>query len=442
MEDVCSFAVKEAEKGGAQYAEAYMTKNKESEVFIENNDLKQLKNHKNCGLGIRVFVDGSLGFSYVNILEREHIKDASIQAIKLARISPANKFNLMPKESKIKILEGMYDINAESFSLYDATKVAADMLIAAKSFDNRVSIDSGNFTSSVMTHALLNSNGVRAEETISSFSWSIMGMALNDKEVSNFDFKFGSSHNVKDIDVVSTGREFAKTIVNSFGARKIDSFRGKMLLTPSAATELIQDVIAYSINSYTVQKGASKFEGKIGQSISSDLLTLEDDATNINGLGSSSFDREGVPHRRNVIIENGILKKFIYNSYTANKDNTESTGNAGGSSKVPPIVSTTNIIIKPGKSKLEDLISEMDKGIIVNRFSGNINPVNGDFSGVVKGGHYIKKGNNEYPIKELMVAGNMFDALHGLIGISKERTVLADSILPFMLFDDVSFTAG
>lgn len=442
MEDVCSFAVKEAEKGGAQYAEAYMTKNKESEVFIENNDLKQLKNHKNCGLGIRVFVDGSLGFSYVNILEREHIKDASIQAIKLARISPANKFNLMPKESKIKILEGMYDINAESFSLYDATKVAADMLIAAKSFDNRVSIDSGNFTSSVMTHALLNSNGVRAEETISSFSWSIMGMALNDKEVSNFDFKFGSSHNVKDIDVVSTGREFAKTIVNSFGARKIDSFRGKMLLTPSAATELIQDVIAYSINSYTVQKGASKFEGKIGKSISSDLLTLEDDATNINGLGSSSFDREGVPHRRNVIIENGILKKFIYNSYTANKDNTESTGNAGGSSKVPPIVSTTNIIIKPGKSKLEDLISEMDKGIIVNRFSGNINPVNGDFSGVVKGGHYIKKGNNEYPIKELMVAGNMFYALHDLIGISKERTVLADSILPFMLFDDISFTAG
>lgn len=442
MEDVCSFAVKEAEKGGAQYAEAYMTKNKESEVFIENNDLKQLKNHKNCGLGIRVFVDGSLGFSYVNILEREHIKDASIQAIKLARISPANKFNLMPKESKIKILEGMYDINAESFSLYDATKVAADMLIAAKSFDNRVSIDSGNFTSSVMTHALLNSNGVRAEETISSFSWSIMGMALNDKEVSNFDFKFGSSHNVKDIDVVSTGREFAKTIVNSFGARKIDSFRGKMLLTPSAATELIQDVIAYSINSYTVQKGASKFEGKIGKSISSDLLTLEDDATNINGLGSSSFDREGVPHIRNVIIENGILKKFIYNSYTANKDNTESTGNAGGSSKVPPIVSTTNIIIKPGKSKLEDLISEMDKGIIVNRFSGNINPVNGDFSGVVKGGHYIKKGNNEYPIKELMVAGNMFYALHDLIGISKERTVLADSILPFMLFDDISFTAG
>ena len=91
-------------------------------------------------------------------------------------------------------------------------------------------------------------------------------------------------------------------------------------LTPSAASELIQDVISSSINSHIVpKKGASKFEGKIGKSVSSDLLTLEDDGVNINGLGSSSFDREGVPHRHNIIIENGILKKFIYNTYTANK---------------------------------------------------------------------------------------------------------------------------
>lgn len=134
MEDVCSFAVREAEKRGAEYAEAYMTKSKESEVFIENNDLKQLKYHKNSGLGIRVFVDGSLGFSSVNVLEREPIKDAAMQAIKLARVSPADKFLSMPKEARIKFLEGIYDINAESFSLYDATKLAADMLVAAKVF--------------------------------------------------------------------------------------------------------------------------------------------------------------------------------------------------------------------------------------------------------------------------------------------------------------------
>jgi PmbA protein len=215
-----------------------------------------------------------------------------------------------------------------------------------------------------------------------------------------------------------------------------------MLLTPLAANELIQDVLAYSINSHSVQKKASKFEGKIGNSVASDLLTLEDDATNVSGLASSSFDREGVPHQCNTVIENGILRRFLYNTYTANKDNTQSTGNAGGSPKMPPIVSASNIIVKSGKSKLENLISEIDRGIIINRFSGNVNPVNGDFSGVVKGGHYVKNGISEYVIKEVMVAGNIFDALYDLIGLSEERKILSDSILPYMLFDNISFTAG
>ncbi|MFL6382597.1 MAG: TldD/PmbA family protein [Nitrososphaeraceae archaeon] len=444
-DDAClSFAVTKAEKSGAQYAEVYVVKNRELEVFVENNDLKQSKYHKSSILGIRVFVDGSLGFSSINTLERPHIEDAIVRAIKLAKLSPADKFNSMPNKSKIKLLDGIYDTKSESFGLSDAIKIATEMLNTAKTFDKRVSVDSGNFSSSVMCHGLLNSNGIRVAETISSFSWSIMGMALNDSdnEVSNFDLQYGGTHHIRDIDVVATAGEFAKVVINSLHARKIDSFRGKMLLTPLAATELIQDVLAYSINSHAVQKKASKFEGKIGNSVTSNLLTLEDDATNVSGLASSSFDREGVPHQRNTIIENGILRRFLYNTYTANKDNTQSTGNAGGSPKTPPIVSASNIIVKSGKSKLENLISEIDRGIVINRFSGNVNPVNGDFSGVVKGGHYIRNGIIEYAVKEVMVAGNIFDALYDLIGISEERKILSDSILPYMLFDNISFTAG
>jgi PmbA protein len=442
MEDICSFVLKEAEKRGADYCEAYGASNKESEVFIENNDLKQSKSHKTDGLGIRVFVNGSLGFSSTNILEKEHIRNAVTHAIKLARVSPSDKFNSMPYSRTVKLLNGIYDRKSESFIASDTVKMAVDMLDAAKSYDKRISVDSGNFTSSVMTHALLNSNGIRTKETISAFSWSIMGMAIEGSEVSNFDFQFGGTHNVKDIDVYSTSREFSKSVIDSLGSKKIESFKGEMLLTPSAVTELIQDVLAYSINSQTVQKEASKFEGQLGKSVSSDLLTLIDDATDINGLGASSFDREGVPHQRNIIIEKGILKKFLYNTYTANKGDTKSTGNAGGSPKTPPMVSTTNVIIKAGKTRADNLISEMDKGIIINRFSGNVNAVNGDFSGVVKGGQYIENGNIEYAVKELMVAGNVFDALNDLTGISKEQKVLSDSILPYMRFNNVSFTAG
>lgn len=191
--------------------------------------------------------------------------------------------------------------------------------------------------------------------------------------------------------------------------------------SPSASTELVQDVVGHSINSNNVQIQASKFKD-IDNPVSTDMLSLEDDATNV---GASSFDR-GVAHQ-NAIIHKGMLKGFIYNTYTANKYGIKSIGNSGGSPNYPPSVSTTNMIVRAGNSKLETLISEIRKGIILNRFSGTVNPVDGDFSDVVKGrGFYVKSGNILFPIKELMVAGNIFDALKNLTGVSKKTKCIAE----------------
>ena len=455
IEDVCLFAVRQAEKNGAQQAEAYAVSNKEAEVFIENNDLKQSKSDKMGAVGIRVLINKGLGFSSINTFQRKYVEEAVLKAIKLAKVSPADRFNSIPDTANIsnaksstsytnsiRKLDGIYDKKAESISPSQIINMAADMLDSAISFDKRISVDSGNFASSVIVHVLLNSNGVSAKEMITLFNWSIMGMAIDGPETSNFDFQYGGTHYVNGINVASTAKEFAQTVVNSLGCQKVDSFKGQALLNPSAINEMIQEVIAYSINSQIVQKESSQFGGKIGESVSSEMLTLEDDATNIDGLAASSFDREGIPHRRNIIIEKGILKTYIYNTYTSNKDDRYTTGNAGGSAKHPPSVSTTNMIVKAGVSELQQLINGITQGIIINRFSGNVNPVNGDFSGVVKGGQYIKNGEIQYPVKELMVAGNVFDALKNIIGVSKETKIMSDAILPYIAFDNISFTAG
>ncbi|HZC88622.1 MAG TPA: metallopeptidase TldD-related protein, partial [Nitrososphaera sp.] len=340
-------------------------------------------------------------------------------------------------------LRGIYDKKAESFEASDAGKMAAEMLQAAKLYDGRVSVDSGNFIGNVMSQSLANSHGVYLNEKLSAFSWSIMGMAIaEDGNVSNFDVQVGSTHHVKDIKVQNTAIEFAENVVDPLGSHKIESFRGELLLTPDAVNELVEDVISHSINSDAVQKKSSQFAGKLGKKVASDLLTVEDDATNVAGLGASSFDREGVPHKRNVLIEKGVLKKFLYNTYTARKDGVRSTGNASGSTISPPSVSATNIVMKEGRTTLDTLIAEIKSGIILSRFSGNVNPVNGDFSGVVKGGKLVKNGEVQHPVKEVMVAGNIFDALRQLTGVSKERKVIYDSILPYMRFDNISFTAG
>lgn len=443
--DLLQYAVKQAETLGASDAEAYGAINNESEVFIENNDVKQAKSQRTSSIGLRVVLNGSIGFYSTNDLAKSRIRDAAAMAIKVAHASPKDRHNVLPgrSKSKSKSLRGLYDRNADSFQTLDAARMAAEMLKSAKSYDSRVSVDSGNFSAQVATHALANSNGIELKEKASVFSWSIMGMAIEDTEISSFDYQVGGSHYIKDIDVCNTATEFAQIVVKSLGTRKIEeSFKGEMLLTPMAANEMIEEVVAHAINSDAVQKKSSHFAGKIGKQVASDLLTVEDDATNVEGLNASCFDREGVFHRRNVVIEKGILKKFLYNTHTASKDGVRSTGNAGGSTSSPPTVSTTNFLVKPMRSSVDKLVSEIDKGIIISRFSGNVNPVNGDFSGVVKGGRLVMNGTIKHAVKELMVAGNIFEALRRLNGISRERKAIYGSILPYMRFDGISFTTG
>jgi PmbA protein len=442
VQDLLHHAISDAESNGADDAEAFASTSNESEVFIENNDIKQSKSQQLGSMGIRVLVDGSLGFYSTNILTRGSVRTAAVMAVKIARASPKDRFNSLPGKRKVHLLRGVYDRSAESFGSSDAAAAAAEMLDAAKSYDRRVTVDSGNFTAARGTQFLANSNGIELSEKLSTFSWTIMGMAIQNGEVSSFDFQSGAAHFAKKIAVQKTATEFAEAVTGSLGPRKIDSFKGEMLLTPSAADELVEEVVSHSINSDAVQRRSSRFAGKLGRTVSTDLLTVEDDATNTEALGAASFDREGVPHRRNVVIEKGVLKKFLYNTYTARKEGVSTTGNSGGSTSSPPSVSTTNFIVRPGRSSFDSLVSEMKRGIIISRFSGNVSPVNGDFSGVVKGGRLVENGNVVYPVKDVMVAGNVFEALRNLNGVSKERKVIFDSILPYMRFDNISFTAG
>ena len=324
LDTICEFAVKEAERNGATEAEAYAMTNCESEVVIENNDVKQAKSHTTGGLGIRIFVNHRLGFSYANTLTHESIKRSVIRALKVASASPEDKFNVLPLTPNKNIRRPkLFDENAVSFTVADCTAMASEMLKAAKSIDDRVSVDSGNFTNSFMNHSIYNSNGVRHNEKITSFFWSILGMAIDGNDVSNFDIQSDGCHMLSDVKVSASGETLARNTLRSLGAKKIESFKGEMILNPSAVSELLLDTITHSINSDSVQKKTSAFQGKIGQIVSTHLLTIEDDPTDAKSLAAASFDREGVPHGLTNIINEGILKTFLYNTYTAGKDHVD-----------------------------------------------------------------------------------------------------------------------
>ena len=149
--DICSYAVKEALKQNANEAEAYAIFDKESEVFLENSDLKQVKSHRKGSIGIRVFINNSLGFTSINSLDKEKVLDSVSKAIKIAKVSPRDKHNVLPEKSKIMLLEGIYDPNAEYFEPTDTVKYSIEMLNAARSYDPRISVDIGTINNSIIT---------------------------------------------------------------------------------------------------------------------------------------------------------------------------------------------------------------------------------------------------------------------------------------------------
>lgn len=440
--EACRFAVNNAIKKDATSVEAYGVASIETETSIERNDVKLGKFHQSSGIGIRIIKNKALGFSSINTLDYNEISKAVDAAIQIASKGSPDKYNILPNLIPSDQVLGIFDSKANDFHAEESVSNTVMMLKTAREYDKRVTVDSGSFNNAVTTNAVVNSNGVECMENISFFAWYIMGMAIEGREVSSFDFQFGGSHHVKDVKVEETAKRFAENVVNSLGSKKCESFKGTLVLSPHAVVELITPTILSSINSNNIQKGRSKFIGKLDSEIACKELSIIDDATWSEGMAAASFDREGVPHKKIKIIDKGVLKSYLYNTYTANHDNVESTGHADGDEESSPRIGSTNIIIKKGAPTIENILNEVTKGILVTRFSGNVNSVSGDFSGVVKGGHLIVKGEMIHPLKETLIAGNIFELLMDISGISKEREKIFNFLAPYIKAEGVSVTSG
>jgi PmbA protein len=185
-----------------------------------------------------------------------------------------------------------------------------------------------------------------------------------------------------------------------------------------------------------VQRKASPLREKIGTELAASQLNVTDDGLIEGGMMTKAFDDEGSPRKRTPILEKGVLKNLLYNTYTSRKDRTESTGNASrraaGLFSTPylpfesaPQLLASNLIIETGNRSKEQLIEEVDKGILVGRFSGNTELSNGNFSGTVKQGMLIERGEIKHPISGAMISGNSYVLMKNVSGISKEYKILS-----------------
>ena len=438
--DLCADALDRTKQKGAGEVEVYGESMRTITVAIEKNDLQVSRAQKETMIGVRVFSEKRVGFASTN--DPTAIDEMCADAVILAKASPTDENNVLPCREVSDYVSGIYDPAAQDFGIEDAIEQAVRMLDIARSMDKRLILGNGEFSVHIGTRALVNSNGISSEESESLFVYYALATARDGDEVSNMDYQFDATRRAEAIDVEPITRRACENALGSLGAKKGISFNGQVILSPNAAQSLFASLILFQANAKNVLRGMSRWKDALGSTVASDLITVVDDGRLPNGVGTASFDREGVPHKRLELITSGRLTSFMHNTYTAMALGMENTGHAAGSARSVPGIGPSNFEILPGERSKGELIAEIDQGVLVTRFSGRADPVSGDFSGVAKGGYLIENGRISRPIRGTLIAGNAFEALKSLSGVSSERERVFSLTLPYLRLEGISITAG
>jgi PmbA protein len=202
------------------------------------------------------------------------------------------------------------------------------------------------------------------------------------------------------------GRIAAERTIRRLGARKAKTADVPVILDPMVAASILEHIFE-GVNGDSVYRGASFLAGKLGQKIAAENVTVIDDGTIPGGFGTSPFDGEGIPTRRKLVIENGVLKSYLLNTYTAKKLGLETTGNASRGLAGTPGIGPGNYFLQPGEKTPKELIADVKEGLYVTEFLGHgANLVTGDYSRGASG-LWISGGELTYPVEEITVAGNL-----------------------------------
>jgi PmbA protein len=237
------------------------------------------------------------------------------------------------------------------------------------------------------------------------------------------------------------GREAGRRTVRRLGARKVSTCRVPIVFDSEMAGSFLGNLCS-AVNGYAIYKGASYLIGRLGEQIAAASVTIMDDGRITGGLGSKPFDGEGLPTRKTVVVERGVLKSYLLDTYAARKLKLSSTGNASRSVGEAPSAGATNFYLVPGAVSPEQIIGSVKRGLYVTELIGfGINMVTGDYSrGAV--GFWIENGELAYPVEEITIAGNLKDMFLGVEMIGNDLVFRGRVASPTVKINEMTVAGG
>ncbi|PKN84205.1 MAG: hypothetical protein CVU46_14845 [Chloroflexi bacterium HGW-Chloroflexi-8] len=401
-------------KKQAEQVEVFNLKNEKTTVEFEANQLKSCSVTQAKGTAVRVIRRGRLGFSATT--DPTSVDKLVANVLESADYGDQTSFSFADPKPAVPVKT--YDNTISELPIDRLVEIGKEILDQIVPVDPNVRCNLSLARGLVSTN-IRNQKGLDVSTQTSPFMLSIKLDRMEENDILIRYDQFGAT--VWEEDYLAFARRLAEQIKLASILTTIKPGRMPVLFSPAGAQALIMP-LGEALNGKEVYKGTSPIKDKIDEKLFDEKITLLDDGTMDGCFGSTSYDDEGVPHCRNVLVEKGVLKSFIYDLKTAAQAETESTGNAVRSLFTQPDVSFGNFILQPGQTPLKDIIASIDEGILVESLLGlgMGNTISGAFSNPLDLAFKIEKGEIVGRVKDLSIAGSIYDLLKDVAAISQE----------------------
>jgi PmbA protein len=407
-------AVEATVAAGASDAEVYLSEDVEREVRAHGGEVESLTAATKRGIGVRAWVGSRVGYAYGTDLSEAGIATLAARAAEVAGLADEDEFAGPPHAGTDPVADlELSDPSIGQWPTADIAELALDVERAALEADPRIAgVEQAVYADSAERVVIATSTGIAGEYESSSCYAYLQALAEGEggRETGlGFDLARGPAA----LDPAAIGREGAARATAMIGASKPESRSCPVVLDPTVAASFVT-IVGAGLGAGAVQRGRSPFAGLVGSEVAGTALIVHDDGLDPDGSASAPFDGEGVPRRRTALIEDGTLRTFLYDTYTAHRGGATSTGNGSrGGYRSQPSVGASNLIVAPGTLDFADLLSETGEGVFVNDVAGlhsGVNPVSGVFS-VGASGCAIRGGELAEPLREFTIASDLVSML-------------------------------
>lgn len=441
IETIMAMLLDSAKKHGADAADAVVAGGISEEVSVRLGKLESIERSEDRNIGLRVFVDGRNAVISTASTDQNSIDELAERAVSMARLAPPDPYaGLAEAELLAKDIPDL--------DLMDHTVPSSDMLKdlafsveeAARATTGITNSEGGSASYGTSEIMLATSNGFSSQYERSGFSISTVALAEHNSKMER-DYDFSSAVHFSDLrPAAEVGASAAQRTLAKLGAIKAKTGSFPVIYDQRVSSS-ISGHIASAINGAAIARGTSFLKDRMDEQITSANISITDDPLRPRGAGSSTFDGEGLPRRKRLMLENGVLKGWLLDLASARQLNLDPTGNASRGVSSAPSPSTSNWIMSPGTISRDELIADIEEGFLITELIGSsVSLITGDYSRGASG-FWIENGALTYPVTEATIAGNLKEMLMAITA-ADDLDFSRSNVTPSLRIDGMTIAGG